>query len=1173
MSRQGARIRRLLVNLSRAETRGLTLRRVGARAARALPGGTSMTNLVGGGAGTAGRSGRGPAGPVARPDSWYVKEWTRLATTVVGQGAGAAAAPVDAATAPEALKAAGRHRAAAVLAEAIERGEPLERAVCRAVGALADQVEHHAAWSLADGAGRLPGGTDAAAMGHAVLHHRRRQLGRIWARIEDVDPAVLATFIPVEAVDGGLASGTDEGRGKALAIAVPRDSMGADVLVDLAGRMLVVGERDRAAALVAALRRRPSVVLDKRRQHAWTLIERWLDDRPARVPSDAIPIGIIDYQTPDHVLTSGNLGDYVQTLALVGNLVRLGDVTFTGEGGLGDVATELQQRIREDLRRPGISGAAHLIPVDRDFSTGRDLPPGTWMIAFGWHMHSLFDLRYDFPYHPNIRPLFLSFHVNRLEMLSDEAIAYLRAHGPVGCRDWNTVFLLLGAGIEAFFSGCLTSTVDALFPAREAAYRGKGSVGVIDLPAHVAGRDARSVRIFGHQSDEYRYMSAAEGLRAADRVLAMYQRDLDRVVTGRLHAYMPLTSLGVPVEFRTSSPGDVRFAGLTGMQPGDPRLDEMRTGIRDLTAAVFERILAGASEDDVYAFWRTLTAGRVAAARARLAEPVVDAPTTIDVAAAVAGAAAGSRRFGPHERVDRSSTTDIVLAFDQNLTTPAAVLIESIVTYATGPLCLWVLARGLGEAYQEWLAGAFPALPITFIPCDAIGYGGTDGRPRRVPSRITISTMDRLILPDMLPEVSRVVYLDVDTLMLGDVCRLAATDLAGNAVAARDSNVSEASEWQRAGRRLPEPLATELRRRMSFAHGYGHPALNAGVLVMDLDRMRRDEFSRTYLGLVERYGLHDQDTMLAYAGPNRGRIDPRWNAIPVIEDVIDPLLIHWASFGKPWEPGITFEQARWHAVAARLRDRAGDPPADGDTDEVAWAVGTLRHPLDVGPAVEPLAPEVEAVIARVREEHLSYLDATSLRTLGAAVQAIAADGIEGLVIEAGTARGGSAITLAAAKPPDRPMMVFDMFGMIPPPGKQDGEDVHRRYAKIVSGRSKGIGGDTYYGYRDELLTEVTESFARLGLPIGERHVTLVKGPFEDTIKLDKPVAFAHLDGDWYASTMTCLTRIAPLLAVGGRIVVDDYDTWSGCRKAVNEYFANRPGYRFERRARLHIVRV
>ena len=147
--------------------------------------------------------------------------------------------------------------------------------------------------------------------------------------------------------------------------------------------------------------------------------------------------------------------------------------------------------------------------------------------------------------------------------------------------------------------------------------------------------------------------------------------------------------------------------------------------------------------------------------------------------------------------------TDVVVAFDQNLTYPAAVLLELVVTNASGPLRLWVLGRGLTDAYRGG-SPPFPAIPMTFLPCDRISYE-VAGPRRRIPRRITVSTMDRLLLPVMLEDVRRVVYVDVDTLTLGDVCRLAATDLAGRPVAARDSNVSEASEWQRAGRHLMSP--------------------------------------------------------------------------------------------------------------------------------------------------------------------------------------------------------------------------------------------------------------------------------------------------------------------------------------------------------------------------------
>jgi asparagine synthase (glutamine-hydrolysing) len=220
----------------------------------------------------------------------------------------------------------------------------------------------------------------------------------------------------------------------------------------------------------------------------------------------------------------------------------------------------------------------------------------------------------------------------------------------------------------------------------------------------------------------------------------------------------------------------------------------------------------------------------------------------------------------------------------------------------------------------------------------------------------------------------------------------------------------------------------------------------------------------------------------------------------------------------------------------------------------------------------PLPARVEETIARVREEGLTYLGADDLRTLAALVLDAEASGRRGAIVEAGTARGGSAIVMAAAKAPERPMKVYDVFGMIPPPSGRDGADVHERYARIAGGDAKGVGGDVYYGYRDDLYEEVAGSFARLGLPAAEHNVVLIKGLFEDTIELDEPVALMHLDADWYESTMTCLTRIAPLLAPGGRIVVDDYYTWSGCRTAVDEYLADRDGFRLEHRAKLHIVR-
>jgi asparagine synthase (glutamine-hydrolysing) len=237
--------------------------------------------------------------------------------------------------------------------------------------------------------------------------------------------------------------------------------------------------------------------------------------------------------------------------------------------------------------------------------------------------------------------------------------------------------------------------------------------------------------------------------------------------------------------------------------------------------------------------------------------------------------------------------------------------------------------------------------------------------------------------------------------------------------------------------------------------------------------------------------------------------------------------------------------------------------------ELAETKASVRDP----DPVVTLPAAVGAVVDRVLAERLTYLGRADLAALAKMVRATELVGRPGLVIEAGTALGGSAIVMASAKAAERPMKVYDVFGMIPPPSERDGADVHARYDTIVRGESKGLAGEVYYGYRENLYDEVMASFARLGVPVDTNNVELVQGLFHETLDIHEAVALAHLDGDWYESTMVCLERIAPCLVTGGRIVLDDYDMWSGCRRAVDDYFAGRSGYRLERRARLHVVKL
>lgn len=125
--------------------------------------------------------------------------------------------------------------------------------------------------------------------------------------------------------------------------------------------------------------------------------------------------------------------------------------------------------------------------------------------------------------------------------------------------------------------------------------------------------------------------------------------------------------------------------------------------------------------------------------------------------------------------------------------------------------------------------------------------------------------------------------------------------------------------------------------------------------------------------------------------------------------------------------------------------------------------------------------------------------------------------------------------------------------MIPAPSARDGEDAHYRYQDIVTGQSAGIGSGRYYGYEPELLTCLRETFQRLGYPMDRSNIQPFQGLYEDTMTFEEPVAFAHIDCDWYDSVFTCLSRIVPRLSVGGAVIVDDYLHWSGCNRATNDY--------------------
>jgi O-methyltransferase len=192
------------------------------------------------------------------------------------------------------------------------------------------------------------------------------------------------------------------------------------------------------------------------------------------------------------------------------------------------------------------------------------------------------------------------------------------------------------------------------------------------------------------------------------------------------------------------------------------------------------------------------------------------------------------------------------------------------------------------------------------------------------------------------------------------------------------------------------------------------------------------------------------------------------------------------------------------------------------------------------------------LLVRIKSERLTYLSDQRLASLLLTCRSIEDHGLPGIFLEAGCALGGSAILIAAAKKPERPFRMYDVFEMIPRPTVEDPQDVHERYKTIAEGKSHGIDGDEYYGYQANLDQIVERNLNNFGLSCEKQSIMMIKGLVQDTLRVEQTVAFAHIDVDWYEPVKTCLERIFPYLTIGGSIVVDDYYDWGGAKKATDE---------------------
>ena len=184
-----------------------------------------------------------------------------------------------------------------------------------------------------------------------------------------------------------------------------------------------------------------------------------------------------------------------------------------------------------------------------------------------------------------------------------------------------------------------------------------------------------------------------------------------------------------------------------------------------------------------------------------------------------------------------------------------------------------------------------------------------------------------------------------------------------------------------------------------------------------------------------------------------------------------------------------------------------------------------------------------------------------LEVVHEAARRVEDDAVPGIFLEAGVAMGGSAIIIAKTKKRERELRLYDVFEMLPPPSANDDPKSHAVYRDFLDGRVSGAVDKNYVAHAKDLLAFTRDNMARMGVDPEAENVSFVKGLYEDTLKVDEPVAFAHIDCDWYDSVKLCIDRLAGQMSPKGIMLFDDYNSFQGCRKAVDEWLPKDPRFR------------
>lgn len=158
----------------------------------------------------------------------------------------------------------------------------------------------------------------------------------------------------------------------------------------------------------------------------------------------------------------------------------------------------------------------------------------------------------------------------------------------------------------------------------------------------------------------------------------------------------------------------------------------------------------------------------------------------------------------------------------------------------------------------------------------------------------TKTTYFRLFIPNLYPQYDKAIYLDSDIVVLGDIAELYQEEIGNNLVAAAPDDVIQNIDVFR-----------EYAEKVVGVSDYHH-YFNAGVLLMNLDELRKFNFQEKFMYVLETIKFsvaQDQDYLNRLCKGRTKIISIAWDRMPMPTDQIqeeDLRIIHYNLAYKPW---------------------------------------------------------------------------------------------------------------------------------------------------------------------------------------------------------------------------------------------------------------------------------